>query len=254
MDIQVLRIGRGWIAINKPAGISVHNDPGKDLCAWAGNHCLHNMEVFNVVMPNPTFGFHPVHRLDRETSGVVLLACDPEVLRFLSGQFESRKVDKRYTALLHGKVEFPDGDTEWQRWIWPLTKTAAGRGNPAGSGMRFPSETQYRLLNHFSRYTLVELRLPTGRKHQIRRHAALAGHAVVGDGRYGTSRAMNYVRHRFGFDRLALHAGAVTLVPPGAEFPETISAPGLPPEIVVLFRHQLESDMLHAGTEAKLLT
>lgn len=232
--IPVLRVGQGWLGVNKPAGISIHNDPGGDLCAWAETHCLQNKAIYDAIAPDPDFGFHPVHRLDRETSGVVLMACNREVLRFLSAQFEARMVEKRYLALLHGSLKFPEDNAGWQKWTFPLTKAAGGRGNPAGTGQRFPCETHYRLLNRFPRYTLIEIRLLTGRKHQIRRHAAIAGHAVVGDARYGTSRAAEYLQRRFGFDRLALHAGSLTLLLPGAERIETISAPQLPSQIEAL--------------------
>jgi RluA family pseudouridine synthase len=233
--IPVLRIGKGWIGVNKPSGISIHNDPGEDLRTWADTCCLRNGDFKEAVAPDPAFGFHPVHRLDRETSGVVLMACNRETHGFLSAQFESRKVKKKYTALLHGTLEFPDDRSAWKTWMSPLTKTAGGRGNPMGSGQRLPCETRYRLLSHFERYTLVEIELLTGRKHQIRRHAALAGHAVVGDSRYGTSRAANYLKHRFGFDRLALHANSLTLLTPESSHPETISAPQLPAQIEALF-------------------
>jgi 23S rRNA-/tRNA-specific pseudouridylate synthase len=232
--IPVLRVGKGWLGVNKPAGLSIHNNPGEDLCAWAETHCLQNKAIYDAIAPDPDFGFHPVHRLDRETSGVVLLACDRETLGFLSAQFEARKVEKRYLALLHGHLEFPEDNAGWQKWTWPLTKAAGGRGNPAGAGHRFPCETHYQLLSRLPRYTLIEIKLLTGRKHQIRRHAALAGHAVVGDPRYGTSRAADYLRHQFGFDRFALHASSLTLKTPGTGRIETISASLLPSQIEAL--------------------
>lgn len=233
--IAVLRIGTGWLGVNKPAGISIHNDPGEDLRSWAATYCLQHKDLGNAMALDPDFGFHPVHRLDRETSGVVIMACNRETHGFLSAQFESRKVKKIYTALLHGTLELSEDGSTWQSWTWPLTKTAGGRGNPAGSGQQFPCQTRYRLLSHFQRYTLLEIELLTGRKHQIRRHAALAGHAVVGDARYGTSRAADYLKRRFGFDRLALHASSLTLHTPGSSHPETISAPDLPAQIEALF-------------------
>jgi RluA family pseudouridine synthase len=233
-SIQVLRIGKGWIGVNKPSGISIHNDPGEDLRSWAEIYCHHNRDLENTMAPDPDYGFHPVHRLDRETSGVVLMACNREAHRFLSAQFESRKVKKIYTALLHGPLELSEDRSAWQKWTWPLTKTAGGRGNPAGSGQKHPCETRFRLLSYFQRYTLLEIEPLTGRKHQIRRHAALAGHSVVGDARYGTARAAEYLRRRFGFDRLGLHARSLTLHTPGSNHPETVSIPELPAQIQAL--------------------
>jgi 23S rRNA-/tRNA-specific pseudouridylate synthase len=185
----------------------------------------------------PDFGVNPVHRLDRETSGLILLALTRETFRFLSNQFESRQVKKRYIAILHGRLENPEGSSSWGTWAWALAGTAGGRHNPEGSGVRQESRTRYRVLDHSAHYTMVEIELLSGRTHQIRRHAKLSGHPVVGDVRYGTTRAANYLKRNHAFDRLGLHAHALTIRLPDGEEPTTIESPAIPRQMLNLFQN-----------------
>lgn len=229
--LHVLAHGKGWLGVEKPAGISIHNDPGADLCSRVVQYCRQHPRFIDERHADPGFGFHPVHRLDRQTSGIVLVAYNRDTFRFLSEQFDSRAVKKTYTALLHGSLVGPADTRTWGKWTWPLSKRPGGRRNPAGSGRRLPCETRFYPLAHSARYTLVEIMPLTGRKHQIRRHASLAGHAVVGDSRYGTPRAAQYLHRRFGFDRLALHARAISLQTPDSDTPITVRTPALPAEM-----------------------
>ena len=119
----------------------------------------------------------------------------------------------------------------------PLSETAGGRQNPEGPGNRKDSQTRYRVLDHSAHYTMVAIELLTGRTHQIRRHAKLSGHPVVGDARYGSMRAINYLKRNFAFDRLALHARALTLQLPGGTAPETIETPAIPSQMLDLFQN-----------------
>jgi len=180
---------------------------------------------------------NPVHRLDKETSGIILLAATPEMFRFFSKQFESRQVKKRYIAILHGMLENPQGADSWGTWTWALAKTAGGRLQPQGAGPRQPARTRYRILDRSARYTMVEIELLSGRKHQIRRHAKLSGHAVVGDARYGSKRAADYLKKNFAFDRLALHAHALTFRLPGKTATETVTTPAIPDQMQNLFKN-----------------
>jgi 23S rRNA-/tRNA-specific pseudouridylate synthase len=186
---------------------------------------------------NSGFGVNPVHRLDKETSGVMLLAVDRESFRFFSNQFESRQVKKQYIAILHGRLEKPKENDPWGTWDRPLSETAGGRQNPEGPGSPKDSRTRYRVLDYSAHYTMVEIELLTGRTHQIRRHAKLSGHPVVGDARYGSTRAINYLKRNFAFDRLALHARSLTLQLPGGSAPETIETPAIPGQMLNLFQN-----------------
>jgi 23S rRNA-/tRNA-specific pseudouridylate synthase len=232
MDLMVISMEPGWIAIEKPCHTSVHNQPGKDLCSLVLTHLKNDTDLAEYLQCDFSYGVHAVNRLDKQTSGVVILACRPDTFRFLARQFENRGVEKLYFALLHGVFK-PGHETGiWDR---PLTKKAEGGACPQGKGERVTSITQYRIIETSSHYSMVELKPLTGRKHQIRRHARLAGHPVVGDNRYGTVRSLRYLKSRFGFNRFALHCMSMTLKLPGKEFPEKLTSQGIPTEIKELF-------------------
>jgi RluA family pseudouridine synthase len=233
--VLISAVGKGWLVMEKPAGLSVHNAPGKDLCSHAMAMIKKAPEALQRIILDPEFGLHPVHRLDKETSGLVLLAADPVSFRFLSQQFESHRVKKIYTAILHGFIEKNKDGNKYATWQWPLAKTAGGRQHPQGAGEKQPSRTNYRVLDHSDHYTLVEIEPLTGRKHQIRRHAKLAGHSVVGDNRYGSLRAAKYLKENHGFNRLALHTCAISFKPPDSNAVKTIKTTDMPQQMIDLF-------------------
>jgi RluA family pseudouridine synthase len=237
IQIPILTAGNGWLAMDKPAGMTVHNESGGDLCSLAAAMVQHNKVLSSKIEMDENFGIHPVHRLDKETSGVILLAANRAIFRFFSRQFESRQVKKQYIAILHGRLEIPEGGDQWGSWQWPLTKTAGGRQNPQGSAPRQPCETRYRIFDLSAHYTMAEIEILTGRIHQIRRHAKLAGHPVVGDARYGSTRAVKYLKQHHAFDRLALHAKSLTLQVPDKIKPFTIQTPEIPTRMRELFEN-----------------
>ena len=236
-NLSILAFGTGWLAVEKPAGLTVHNDTGKDLCARVSVFLRDWPAELAKIGIEPDFGIHPVHRLDRETSGVVLLATSRDRFRFFSEQFAARRVKKHYVAIVHGCLETLPEKGSWNTWRRSLGKTSGGRNNPLGAGRRRPSETRFRVLDYSAHYTRVAILLETGRTHQIRRHAKLAGHPVVGDRRYGSTRALKHLRENFDFDRLALHARALILLLPGEKVPRTIESPAVPVAIRTLFEN-----------------
>jgi 23S rRNA-/tRNA-specific pseudouridylate synthase len=231
-ELTVLCRGPGWAAVEKPPGMSVHNDPGRDVVSLLPG--LLAAAEPGRSRPEAIQAPSPVHRLDRETSGVLLLGTDPEVLRFLSGQFARGLVSKTYAALVHGRVPDPDGPEALGIWDFPLSKTSGGRSDPAGRGPLLPSRTGFGILARSVRYTLLEVRLFTGRQHQIRRHAKLAGHPVAGDARYGSKRSIDWLRSFRGFSRLGLHALSLTFTPPEQPLPLTVVSRGMPSEFLDL--------------------
>jgi len=241
LRIPVLAFGKGWLVVDKPAGITVHNTPGQDVCSRVFAFIQKEPTVLGQIDVDPDFSVNPVHRLDKETSGIILLAVTPEMFRFFSKQFESRQVKKHYVAILHGTLKNPQGEDQWGTWRWSLAKTAGGRRRPEGAGRRQPAGTLYRILDRSAHYTLVEIELLSGRTHQIRRHAKLSGHAVVGDVRYGSKRAADYLKKNFDFDRLALHAHALTFQLPGRTDPETVTTPAIPAQMQNLFKNDREN-------------
>jgi len=242
LRIPVLASGKGWLVVDKPAGITVHNTPGRDVCSLVSAFIQKEPSVLLQIDMNSDFTVNPVHRLDKETSGIILMAATPEMFRFFSKQFESRQVKKRYVAILHGTLESPQGDDPWGTWRWALAKTAGGRLRPEGTGRRQSARTLYRILDRSAHYTMVEIELLSGRKHQIRRHAKLSGHSVVGDARYGSKRVADYLKKHFAFDRLALHAHSLTLQLPGGTAPETVTTSAIPGQIQNLFNSDRDNN------------
>jgi len=252
----VLAAGKGWLVVDKPAGMTVHNMPGMDLCSFVLTHLQNETAEKGQIDFDPEFGVNPVNRLDKEASGIIITAASREMFRFFSNQFQSRLVIKRYSVILHGLLENPEGDDLWGIWQWPLSDTAGGRVNSKGPGRRHNTETRYRVLAHSSHYTMVEIELLTGRTHQIRRHAKLSGHPVVGDTRYGSARAANYLKRNYAFDRIALHARALTLLLPDGIFPKTIETSSIPLQMQELFENDgnCSATDLHRRTQIDLNT
>jgi 23S rRNA pseudouridine1911/1915/1917 synthase len=130
-----------------------------------------------------------IHRLDKDTSGILLIAKNNEALDFFQKQFQERKVEKKYTALVVGEIK--DDKREG------IIKTLIGRSpkDRRKQKVYFPHEpdskgkreaiTKYRVLQNFKNYTLIEVKTETGRKHQIRDHFAYFNHPIVGDKVYG---------------------------------------------------------------------
>jgi len=212
-QIHILEVQKGWLAVDKPYGLSVHNDPGGDLVSLLSDWIKADPLLAQDLGVGPAFGIHPAHRLDKETSGAILLATDHKVLPELSELFMKNQVKKTYIALVHGLFDEPVKG--FQYWDSPLTKTAGGRNNPSGKGKRVDCKTRYKVLQQSRRYSLLEIDLLTGRKHQIRRHAKLAGHPVTGDVRYGSKKSVKYLRDVLEYNRMGLHCKSLEFVLPG---------------------------------------
>jgi RluA family pseudouridine synthase len=148
---------------------------------------------------------YPVHRLDRETSGVIVFARHAHVHRRLNQQFEHRLVEKAYLALVHGVVIEDCGTVDE-----PLRQFGSGRvGVDPERGKA--SVTEFSVVERYTSFTLVEARPRTGRRHQIRVHLYHLGHPVVGDPLYGDKAKQR------DFARLMLHARRIALSLPSGE-------------------------------------
>jgi 23S rRNA pseudouridine1911/1915/1917 synthase len=168
-----------------------------------------------------------VHRLDKDTSGLLVVAKNERALRFLSNQFKERTTEKVYTALLHGHLSPVQGEIEAMigrdpRYRQRMAIVANGRA----------ARTGYRVLRYVGPYTLVDVLLYTGRTHQIRVHFSALGHAVVGDPVYGPRQAPP------GLTRQFLHATRLRLRLPSTNEPMEFVSP-LPPDLAA-FLHSLE--------------
>ena len=215
------------LGLDKPAGIAVHGGSGLSFGV---------IETLRTLRPDESLEL--VHRLDRDTSGCLLIARDAATLRGLHALMREGGVEKRYLALVRGKWELGA-----KRIDVPLrtdTRVGGERTVRAASSGK-PSVSEFRPVQFFGRAaTLVEVRLRTGRTHQIRVHAQHAAHPVAGDDKYGDP-AFNEELRAFGLGRMFLHAHSLSFAwPQGREF--SLSTP-LPPELA----HVL--DELGARTE-----
>jgi 23S rRNA-/tRNA-specific pseudouridylate synthase len=216
-QVHILRIEKGWLAVDKPCGMSVHNDPGQDLVSFLTQRIGADSLLMDRLGISSSFKVQPVHRLDRETGGVILLSVNDKALRDISTLFVNGQVKKRYMALVHGNFISTDESHGYQVWDYPLSKTAGGRNNPAGEGKRVPCRTRYKILQQSPHYALLEIEPVTGRKHQIRRHAKLSGHPVTGDTRYGSARSIEYLWAQKSYACLGLHCRQIEFTLPEQE-------------------------------------
>lgn len=149
-----------------------------------------------------------VHRLDKETSGLIVVAKSREAAALYMSFFEKRFVTKRYHAVLCGTPQPNTGS-----WDQSLSDKAEGRSNPQGDGVLISARTDYSVIQNNPFFSLVEFDLHTGRTHQIRRHAVLNRHAIFGDERYGNSKYFEKMYTRYGVRRMCLQSSFI-------EFPQ----------------------------------
>jgi tRNA pseudouridine32 synthase/23S rRNA pseudouridine746 synthase len=211
-DITVIARADGWLAINKPHGVL--SVPGKgpanarSCASWVRDH-----------FPDAT-GPITVHRLDMDTSGVLLVALNPVAHRELSMQFERRETEKEYLAVVHGHIP-----TERGQISLPIRPDISRRPYQIVDHVHgSPSQTVYQVLAYEPDRTRLALTPITGRTHQLRVHCAAIGHAIVGDVLYGPeAEAISEADARGDIDtsheipraeRLLLHASRLVFTDP----------------------------------------
>ncbi|MFA5954150.1 MAG: RluA family pseudouridine synthase [Patescibacteria group bacterium] len=179
-NLEILTETDDYLVVNKRAGILVHPAAGSVapvLTEALLKHCPSIAHVGQVDRPGI------VHRLDRDVSGVLVVAKTQAMYDLLTHQFRERLVKKVYTTLVHGNIEREEGDITF---VIARSKTFRGRmaARPANSVGR-EAKTSFLVLKRFVNYTLLEVAIHTGRSHQIRTHLKAFGHPVVGDPLYG---------------------------------------------------------------------
>ena len=202
-DLPVLDATADYIIINKPAGLVMHG-PEAHGAATAADILKKKFPEIARVGDDPA---RPgiVHRLDKEVSGLVVVARRAEIFDYLKKQFQERQVRKEYLGLVHGNIAKDEGEISF-----PLAR-ARTRGKIAArpesgqsqTAANRPARTSFTVEKKYYHYTLLKIIIRTGRTHQIRAHLAAFGHPLLGDDLYGTARTRR-LNKKIGLSRVFL--------------------------------------------------
>ncbi|MBI1896269.1 MAG: RluA family pseudouridine synthase [Acidobacteria bacterium] len=215
IPLEVLYAGPDVIAVNKPAGMVVHAGAGRSSGTLV-NALLHHFGSLSNVSGEERPGI--VHRLDKDTSGVLVVARTDAAHRALAHQFAGRTVEKLYTALVQGEMNKNRGVVETPITRDPLRRTRMTARLRRGRS----AHTEYRVLRRYQGFSLIEVKIATGRTHQIRAHLASIGHPVAGDKLYGARPGP--------VPRFFLHAARISFTSPSTEQRIRVESP-LPAEL-----------------------
>jgi 23S rRNA pseudouridine955/2504/2580 synthase len=211
LETRIIHEDKHLIVLNKPAGIAVHGGSGVDYGV---------IEALRSLRPQQKF-LELVHRLDKETSGVLLVAKKRSALKHLHDQLRFKKMQKDYLALVRGEWQSHDKVVKA-----PLLKLTLKSGerivrvNPEGK----PSETRFKIMQRYQGCTLVQASPVTGRTHQIRVHCQHAGHPIACDEKYSEQKFDDSMR-ALGLNRLFLHAAQLQFIHPETEEMTLVKAP-----------------------------
>ncbi len=212
MQLSIIYRDEYLIAINKPSGLLVHKSP-------IDRH--EHINAMHLLRDQIGQWVYPVHRLDRPTSGVLLFALSPEIAQKMGQQFEQQEINKTYWAIVRGYTP-QSGEIDH-----PLKPTADFKSQKAKVSQKPAQEAKssYTRIGTLelphqvdkypcSRYSLIELKPTTGRKHQLRKHLKHISHPIIGDPKYGKSRHNHFFQQHFDCHRLLLAATEMTFKHP----------------------------------------
>ncbi|MEW6009428.1 MAG: RluA family pseudouridine synthase [Candidatus Omnitrophota bacterium] len=209
------------LAIDKPSGLSVHPGAGNKINTVA-NALIAYTDKLSKIDPNRP-GI--VHRLDKDTSGIMVIARNNEAHYNLTTQFKNHSIKKTYLAVVEGQVQFDEGFIDA-----PIETDARNRQRmKVNFASNRPARTEYKVLKRFQNFSVLELSPITGRTHQLRVHMKYLGHPIVGDKKYSS---------RVKFNRLCLHAKSIRLQHPKTN--EVIELEAKIPEEISVFIKGLE--------------
>lgn len=213
IPLDIVYEDQDLLVINKPQGMVVHPAPGNHsgtLVNALMNHCQDSLSGINGVM-RPGI----VHRIDKDTTGLLVVAKNDLAHEFLSAQLKDRSLSREYLALVNGNIKTDEGCIDA-----PIGRNPSDRKKMCVTVKNSrEAVTRYRILERFGRYTLVQCKLQTGRTHQIRVHMAYIGHSVVGDKTYGAK------KEEFKLDGQLLHAAKIRFIHPRTQEEIECSAP-----------------------------
>ena len=256
ISLDILYEDKYILAVNKPKGMVVHPSCGHSEGTlvnailgylqktgnrqWSiGNNEVSELRTLNFELAGKSVRPGIVHRLDKGTTGVILIAKDPKTQEALSGHFKERNVRKTYRAIVEGIVRRNEGIIEESIGRHPMNRKKMAVVERGGRA----SETTYKVLERLDGYTYIEAYPRTGRTHQIRVHFAHIGHPVVGDEAYGKQ-----AKHLT--DRPLLHAHIISFQHPMKGLPMVIQAP-VPKDMVNFIEGHKQTDSQAGGRGEK---
>lgn len=211
MDLNIVYEDNDVIVLNKPKGIVVHPAPGSTSGTLVNGllyHCKDLSGINGVLRPGI------VHRIDKDTTGLLIVAKNDKAHISLSEQLQSKSVSRKYYALVHGVIEHEFGTIDA-----PIGRDVKDRQKMAVTSTNSKNAiTHFKVIERFKDYTLVECKLETGRTHQIRVHMQYINHPVVGDEKYSYKKTMKV-------NGQLLHAHEITFVHPTTNERVTLHAP-----------------------------
>jgi 23S rRNA pseudouridine1911/1915/1917 synthase len=221
IPLDILYEDEDIIVINKPAGMVVHPAPGHERGTLVNAVLAHSPDL-----PGVGGEKRPgiIHRLDKDTSGLIVVAKHDVALRGVQRQFKQRSVRKVYLALVEGHIQPSEAQIDAPIGRDPRRRKRMAVIPPNRSARARPAQTAYQLVDTYGDFSLVECYPLTGRTHQIRVHLAFAGYPIVGDAVYGRR------KQRLPLKRHFLHAAELTFRRPSDGEPVTFRAE-LPPEL-----------------------
>lgn len=202
-NIKIIDESNEFLVINKPAGLAVHGSAGPTLIDWL-------VEAYPEIKQVGDDPERPgiVHRLDKNVSGLMVIAKTQKAFDNLKKQFQNRTIIKQYTALVYGKIQKPSGLINF-----PIRRASDGykmaaipltiKGQTSSAGR--PAETIFKVIKKFINGTLLKITIKTGRTHQIRVHLAAYGNPIVGDDTYATAKT-RVQNKKLGLNRIFLIA------------------------------------------------
>ena len=213
---KILAEDEALLVIDKPAGLVVHPAPshqGMTLIDWLREHL--GGKIIDLFADQQRLGL--VHRLDKDTSGVLLIAKNVVAQTALSRQFQDRSIQKTYAAFVEGVLSSSTGTISA-----PVARSRKSPSRMAVSNYGRPSETRFSVVKPYKEVSQVSLEPKTGRTHQIRVHMAAVGHPIVGDMTYGSQARW---KETFGIARPLLHAERIELTHPQTQERVAFTAP-----------------------------
>ncbi len=199
LNLEIVYEDQDVLVVNKPSGMVVHPAPGHTtgtLVNGLMHHCTDLSGINGVMRPGI------VHRIDKDTSGLLMVAKNDNAHTSLVDQLVKKSVTRVYTALVHGHIPHDNGTIDA-----PIGRDKKDRQSMAVENNGKHAVTHFKVLERFGDFTLVECRLETGRTHQIRVHLKYIGHPLAGDPKYGPKKTID-------FGGQALHAGTLGFVHP----------------------------------------